>query len=583
MNRSIRSRRAQVGRPAVEAIEPRRLMASVPVTNNNDAGPGSLRAAILAAAANDTVDLTARTGTITLANPLIINRALNVVGPGTDVLTISGGDTTGGFSTYNGSRLAISGLTLSHFTANAGGGTGGGAVCAIFTNGASFFLDHVNFNNNHISGKPYAPAVTLERAGTLSMVDCNVTDNTGESSGGGVYTYGSQFSAVRCTFARNTALYGGAGLKLIFNTLDELITCTIAENTADGGSQFFTNGAGMSCASGGTLTMTNCTIVRNNSIHTGNSISGGGLYIQLPSVAAGRSVTLTNTIVAGNINGSRGDLALGSVTDPSIFHARNCLIGDGDGSGLIDGADGNRVGTRAVLLDARLGTLGIHGGTTATVPLLPGSPAIDTGAPAADVPVVPLADQRGIERLGNADIGAYEVHPIAPVFLDGPMRSASAGPYYVVAVHTSDVDRDVISISGTGLPHWLTLTDQHDGTATIIGMPSVSDAGTVTFAINASDGQSTTTQSWTVEVAALPPVLFPPMTLPAATAGEHYSAVITAVVGGSFGYSIEGRLLPDWLTLTDRGDGTAVLDGLVPAQASASLNIGVFAAPGRTG
>jgi hypothetical protein len=63
-------------------------------------------------------------------------------------------------------------------------------------------------------------------------------------------------------------------------------------------------------------------------------------------------------------------------------------------------------------VDPRLGPLADNGGPTQTVPLLYGSPAIDT----ADVTVCPATDQRGITRLsdGNGDgnprcdIGAYE-------------------------------------------------------------------------------------------------------------------------------------------------------------------------------
>ncbi len=54
--------------------------------------------------------------------------------------------------------------------------------------------------------------------------------------------------------------------------------------------------------------------------------------------------------------------------------------------------------------DPLLGALGDYGGDTQTVPLLPGSPAIDAGDGATCL----ATDQRGIGRVGTCDIGAFE-------------------------------------------------------------------------------------------------------------------------------------------------------------------------------
>ena len=55
-----------------------------------------------------------------------------------------------------------------------------------------------------------------------------------------------------------------------------------------------------------------------------------------------------------------------------------------------------------------LGPLGYHGGPVMTLPLLPGSPAIDAGDDAA----CPPTDARGVPRPFGAhcDIGAYEAN-----------------------------------------------------------------------------------------------------------------------------------------------------------------------------
>ena len=58
------------------------------------------------------------------------------------------------------------------------------------------------------------------------------------------------------------------------------------------------------------------------------------------------------------------------------------------------------------------GTLGDYGGPTETLPLLPGSPAIDSGDTAA-----PVRDQRNFVRSGLPDIGAFEYQGTQPVLL----------------------------------------------------------------------------------------------------------------------------------------------------------------------
>src|SRR5262249_46396968 len=97
-----------------------------------------------------------------------------------------------------------------------------------------------------------------------------------------------------------------------------------------------------------------------------------------------------------------------------VSQADHNLIGIGDGStGLIDGQNGNQVGTAAHPLDPKLGPLQYNRGPTPTMALLPGSPAFDAGDNAA---APGPTDQRGLPRIVNGiiDIGAYEVQVSSP-------------------------------------------------------------------------------------------------------------------------------------------------------------------------
>ncbi|HZI63819.1 MAG TPA: choice-of-anchor Q domain-containing protein, partial [Thermoanaerobaculia bacterium] len=85
----------------------------------------------------------------------------------------------------------------------------------------------------------------------------------------------------------------------------------------------------------------------------------------------------------------------------------------GDGTFCIDfqPAKGDLEGTSAQPLPPGLGNLSENGGPTPTRALLPGSPAIDAGDPAAPggPTACAAADQRLVERSGRCDIGAFEV------------------------------------------------------------------------------------------------------------------------------------------------------------------------------
>jgi hypothetical protein len=143
--------------------------------------------------------------------------------------------------------------------------------------------------------------------------------------------------------------------------------------------------SGGGIANNGTLTVTNSTISGNSSDNGGGLLNSGG------------TVTVTNTIVAGN---SGGDIT-------GAYTGSHNLIG---GTPL-------------------LGTLGSYGGPTPTIPLLPGSPAIDAGDDATCAQTgsgkVNGLDQRGITRPQGAhcDIGAFEyqvVNPLPPAKPPGP-------------------------------------------------------------------------------------------------------------------------------------------------------------------
>ncbi len=70
------------------------------------------------------------------------------------------------------------------------------------------------------------------------------------------------------------------------------------------------------------------------------------------------------------------------------------LIGTGGSGGLTQGSNGNQVG----IADPALGSLASNGGSTQTIAVLPGSPAIGNGASTISGITIPTTDQRGVAR-----------------------------------------------------------------------------------------------------------------------------------------------------------------------------------------
>src|SRR5262245_20248456 len=108
--RSTRSTRPLV----LEVLEGRCVPTTV--TNLNDAGPGSLRQAVLDTPTTGTVDFAERLGgTITLTSaPLTINKIIRIDGPGASVITVSGNRARQVFNIPAPWTVTISGLTIAN-------------------------------------------------------------------------------------------------------------------------------------------------------------------------------------------------------------------------------------------------------------------------------------------------------------------------------------------------------------------------------------------------------------------------------------------------------------------------------------
>jgi hypothetical protein len=143
MHLSNRVRRPAYYRPHVETLEVRCVPSTV--TNLLDAGPGTLRQAILDTPPGGTVDFQADlSGTITLTSgELSIAKDLTIAGPGANVITVSGNGASRVFDITGAFAVAITGLTIGDGQVVGVNAAGGGINNAgMLTITACLFMDN---------------------------------------------------------------------------------------------------------------------------------------------------------------------------------------------------------------------------------------------------------------------------------------------------------------------------------------------------------------------------------------------------------------------------------------------------------
>jgi CSLREA domain-containing protein len=407
--------------------------------------------------------------TITLAGSEITigaSGSLDIVGPGADLLTISGN---------HASRILMinvaSVATISHATFTAGNGVGTtnpGFGGAIDNHSGRLSLSHVVITGNTAN----SGGGLNDTAGTLTITDSVISYNTATLHGGGVQT--SIFSTVvinRSAFIGNTAgITGGAGAYVA--NVASISNSTFAGNTTPAlGGGLFTEGD---------VVLTNVTIAGN----TGAGAAGG------IRVGIGTSVLLRNSIVAGNQGGAGSPDLHGQV-----LSLGNNIVG------VVGGSSG-WVASDLVNRDPLLGPLSDHGGFGRSFLPLPGSPALDAGqncvvnltCAGLNSATALTTDQRGVPRPAGrmVDIGAVEAAE-TPRMVTGDLD------------HTGQEDVVVDFGPGVGVWAWMnnaTWTRLHERSAELIAIADLDsnlrDEVIIDFGVNVGLWVHFNHGSWTL-------------------------------------------------------------------------------------
>ncbi|MEC4986540.1 MAG: choice-of-anchor D domain-containing protein [Oscillatoria sp. PMC 1068.18] len=270
--------------------------------------------------------------------------------------------TDGASKTPNNSTSGVIEIRDSYFADNKGAGQGGGLFLYIYS-GDRAIVDNSTIINNQL-----------------------LADAKGDSFGGGIRFGGfGKVELTNSTIANNTSLNQGGGLWVGETSQFEILNSTISGNKAISADGTNGLGGGIALINGSSPTkITNTTIANNQAGFQGGAFWGGGY-----------NTILTNTIVANNVGLNGFD----------VKHQTGFQFSDGGGNiqSLTPNPNDLKITPNVTLADPLLGSLQEINGVLVH-PLLPGSPAINTG----NIGASPSKDQQGLPRDAAPDIGAVE-------------------------------------------------------------------------------------------------------------------------------------------------------------------------------
>ncbi len=219
--------------------------ATITVTNLNDSGAGFLRQAVADANSGDDIRFEV-TGTITLTSGQIaISKNLTITGPGARTLTIDGNGDNRIFNQSAGT-FSLTGLTLTNVNGTACVYSNNSAIriadCrlegisgrGVYLDGGSgdYTIARCLVTNCYAgSGNPGAGIACSSRSD--SVINCTISGNTAEGSGGGTVIVGGTAKISHCTIVGNESksLYGGGGVAVWSGGTVRLRNTIVAGNT----------------------------------------------------------------------------------------------------------------------------------------------------------------------------------------------------------------------------------------------------------------------------------------------------------------------------------------------------------------
>ena len=516
-------------------------------------------------AAPDSVSATNLTN-LTIINSIIDNNSSSFYGggvwTGSIILTIK--DSTisnnkavrsGGGIYASGGTMSLIGSTVSNnsTTQSASGGIsdlGGGGIYKI---GNTMMITSSVINNNIMNQTDGASGGIYNFKSAVTITDSIINNNISKGSSGGIKNDTGTLTITGSTVNGNIANGNAGGIGNYFSTMTVTFS-TINGNTANNGS----NGGGVynsgSSANGNILTITNSTVSNNTSSRAGGGVHNDSGTVRLNnSTLSGNttkfngggifnyaSITITNSTISGNTSQNGGginNVSLSSTTTSirnSIVATNTGTSGQPDinhGSADTFTSNGNNlIGKAANSADTgttvnwqmsdilnqspRLSPLGNNGGTTQTQALLSGSPAVNAGNNCVltangcgDGNAALTTDQRGASRVGNVDIGAFELNNSAN---GGNFRVTLPNGKQTFAYNTTLASYDdakfpnfTYAVTNGALPPGISLTKTASfiaATQTVAFTGTPTQSGLYNFTVTTSDGTNTNATDYAIGI-----------------------------------------------------------------------------------
>ncbi len=211
--------------------------------------------------------------------------------------------------------------------------------------------------------------------------------------------------------------------------------------------------------------------------------------------------------------------------------------------------------------------------------------------PGVSYPVkLEVSDKQG--GFGEQNFSVYVWPNFKPAFMSDPLTQATEEQTYSYSISTYDPDGNTMEIWASTLPDWLTLEpvvddsgDPVNGRAMLTGTPvnavdengqvidQTGDNGVILWVRDGKGGF--TEQNFTINVENVPDApVFVSQPVTAFMEDTEYSYAVQAVdpdAGDSL--SLTAEQAPDWLTLTDKGNGTGVLSGTPPENQTGTYSV----------
>lgn len=463
----------------------------------NDAGCASGVCTITLGGTQLTINNAATAGTLTISNPN--GTAAN--------LRVSGNNASRVFNVVSGANLTLDNLTVKGGRVTGSNNFGGG----IFNNGGTLTLTNCAVSNNVLSGINNVGG-GIYSGGTLTLTNSTVSGNAliggtnSFSRGGGVASELSTVNITNSTISNNSASgtgNDGGGIYALGGTLN-ITGSTISNNSALGGSN--ENYGGGIYSRQATLNLTNSTVSGNSVTGSGNNQGGGIRSSQNPINLTGSTIS-NNSAIGGtaNIGGGIFDEASSTIKARNSIISGNTAASSPEFNAGFNVNDSNLIGNAA---QVRLAPLGFYGGATMTHALLSGSTAINAGnncvltqtCTTFNAPIALTSDQRGASRVGQVDIGAFELNNSANggnFAADLPNGTQNVGYNFQIAPNNGAF---TYSVTGGALPNGVSLSTNIAPNAVVALSGTPTNSGTFNFAVTASDGTNSNVTNYSLQV-----------------------------------------------------------------------------------